>query len=314
MVRPPAPCNNQLMKQQTIVESASMAAPLDALPVFLAVARLRSFSAAATQLNLDRSRVSRIIASLEERLGAALFTRTTRHVRLTPEGLELQGRVAPAMVALTEAFARLDHLADHAVGTVSLTTSPDLARYLVAPHLPSFRQAHPQIRVVLHTSDALLDLTTDNVDLALRLGRPGPLSGVARRLTTLSAAFFASPTYLERRGFPRSLAELSHHETLWPDPPRKTAAFGAESTSSVAPASVSADFGTLAAIARAGGGLALLPTFLAQDDLANGRLVRVLDAPGPPTPLYLVSRPERPQPPRVRALQRHLIAALSHRA
>jgi DNA-binding transcriptional LysR family regulator len=305
-------CNNPLMKHQTVVRNASQPPPpLEALPVFIAVARLQSFSAAATSLNLDRSRVSRIIAAMEDRLGLPLFSRTTRHTRLTPEGLELLERIAPAMTTLEQAFGHLDRLADTATGSVTLTASPDLARHLVAPLLPGFRQAHPNVRVELVSTEAVLDLTQDGIDLALRLGRPGRLSGVARKLTTLPAAFFASPTYLERRGLPRTLPDLIHHETLWPRPPRDTAAFGADRSAPAA--SITADFGTLAAIARAGGGIALLPAFIANDDVLGGRLVRVLDAPAPPTPLYLVSRPERPLPPRVTALSRHLVGALTHR-
>jgi len=304
-------CNNPSMKHQTVVENASRSAPpLDALPVFLAVARVQSFSAAAATLDLDRSRVSRIISALEERLAIPLFTRSTRHVRLTPEGLELMERIAPAMLTLEGAFERLHQLADTATGSVTLTASPDLARILVAPHLPGFRRAHPNVRVELIATDSVLDLTAEGIDLALRLGRPGRVSGVAKKLTTLPAAFFAAPSYLERRGLPRGLSDLAHHETLWPRPPRDTAAFGA----GAAPlASVTADFGTLAAIARAGGGVALLPTFMTQDDLASGHLVRLFDAPGGPTPLYLVSRPERPRPPRVAALAGHLVSALTQR-
>ncbi|HRE91043.1 MAG TPA: LysR family transcriptional regulator, partial [Myxococcota bacterium] len=211
-------CNNHLMKHQSVAvfapDSAADRPPLDALPVFLAVAHLQSFSAAAKVMRVDRSRVSRVVAELEARLGVPLFSRTTRQVRLTPEGLELQERVRPAMAALIEAFAHVGDLAAHTTGVVSLTTSPDLARHLIAPLLPGFRQANPTIRVELHTSEAVLDLTEQGIDLALRLGRPGRASGVARKLTTIPAAFFAAPSYLERRGIPRALGELSHHETL----------------------------------------------------------------------------------------------------
>lgn len=303
-------CNNTAMKHKTVADDAPRP-PLEALPVFLAVARLQSFSGAALALRLDRSRVSRIIAQLERRLGVPLFARSTRHVRPTPEGLELLDRVGPAMTSLEQAFERLGHLADTATGMVTLTTSPDLARHLVAPLLPGFRQAHPGVRVEVIATEAVVDLTHDGIDLALRLGRPGRLAGVARKLAPLPAAFFAAPSYLERRGVPRAAADLANHETLWPRPPRDTVAFGADTTTPTA--SITADFGTLAAVARAGGGVALLPLFLAHEDVASGRLVRVLDAPSAPTPLYLVSRPERPLPPRVTALSRHLVGALAHR-
>jgi DNA-binding transcriptional LysR family regulator len=148
------------------------------------------------------------------------------------------------------------------------------------------------------------------VDLALRVGRPGGGSLVARRLGELEAAFFAAPAYLQRRGTPQKLEQLSAHDGLWPAPPKGQRSF-APGEQQPAAAIECADFGLLAEVAKAGGGIALLPTFLAAREVASGALVRVLPAVAlGGAPLYLVSRPLRPLPARVAALRGYLLEAL----
>jgi len=280
---------------------------LDHLPVLAAVARQGSFALAARQLGLDRSRVSRIVGLVEAALGVSLFVRTTRSVRPSPEGAALVERLAPALASIGQALEGASEAAAGPRGTVTLTGSPEVLRVLVAPLLPGFRQSHPGVSVRLLASEAVVDLARAGVDLALRLGRPGPGSGVARRLGAVAAGFYAAPGYLERRGVPRALTDLARHEGLWPTPPRGTAAFDL-GHGPPPPAAVSADFTSLAAIARAGGGVALLPTFLAAEDVEAGRLVRVLaDTATPRAALHLVARPEKPRPERVAALQRWLV-------
>lgn len=298
--------------KSTPIGTPSTGVDLAVLPVFVAVAREASFAGAARRLGLDRSRVSRVIATLESALGQVLFVRTTRSVRATPEALELLERVEPALATLHGALDRAgDRSSDAPRGEVVVTSSPEVARELVAPLVPGFRTAHPGVHVRLVATESVLDLAKHGIDLALRLGRPGQGSGVARRIATLGAAFYAAPSYLERRGVPRGPDDLARHEGLWPSPPRGTAAFGG-SRDRAATAAVTGDFAFLAAVARAGGGIALLPSFLAEDDVARGQLVRVLDGPtAMRTPLYLVTRSERPLPARVTALQRTLVAGLA---
>lgn len=305
--RPPSP----LAPPLKVVSGAFAALDLAALPVFVAVARDSSFALAARRLGLDRSRVSRIIGALEAALGLVLFVRTTRSVRATPEAIELLERIGPALATIRSALDRAGDRADDAPrGEVVVTASPEVARVLVAPLIPGFRAANPGVQVRLLATDDVLDLARAGVDLALRLGRPGPASGVAKRIATLGAGFFAAPAYLTRRGVPRSRDDLAAHEGLWPAPPKGTTAFVARNDRPPA-AAVSGDFSFLAAVARAGGGVALLPTFLADEDVAQGRLVRVLgEAVSERTALYLVTRPERPLPARVAALHRYLVQGL----
>jgi DNA-binding transcriptional LysR family regulator len=287
-------------------------ASLDALEVFRAVAELQSFTKAAARLGQDKSHVSRTVRALEGDLGAALLVRTTRSVRLTREGEALLHRVAPLLRGLEQAITAVPDAAAAQSGEVTVTTTPDLGRARLAPALVGFRAQFPGIRVHVVLAHEVVDLMAQDVDLALRVGRPGGDSIIARKLTELDAGFFASPAYLERRGAPRRIEQLAEHEGLWPQPHRGQRSFAPNRAAT--PASVTCrDFGFLAELARAGGGIALLPTVLAARDVAAGALCRVLpDVIFGGAPLYLVSRP-RPIPPRIEALRGHLLAQLAAR-
>lgn len=282
---------------------------LELLDVFRTVAEARSFTAAAQRLGRDKARVSRMVRALEASLGVTLFARTTRNVRLTAEGEALHQKIAAPLAALAEATTALPDRGAAPSGAVTITCTPDVGRALLAPLLPAFRARYPAVAVRVLLREELVDLTA--VDLALRLGRPGTGAFVARKLRELEIGFFASLAYLERRGFPRTLDELASHEGLWAEPPRGTRAF-APRRPPPRPAIASTDFGLLAEIARAGGGIAALPTYLAARDVATGALHRILpDVTVGGAPLFLISPPVRGLAPRVAALRDHLREGLA---
>ncbi len=278
---------------------------LNHLAVFQAVAETQSFTKAAGRLGLDKSRVSRALRALEDSLGTTLLARTTRTVRLTAEGEALLRQVAPLLSGLRAAMAGAPDKPALPTGEVTLTAPPEVGRALLAPVLARFRVRHPLVRVRAVLTYEVVDLLEKGVDLALRVGRPGAGTFVARKLMDLEAGFFASPRYLERRSEPSTLADLERHECLWPPPPRGRGPFGVGRGRPPPAASVEcSDFGFLAELARSGGGIALLPTFVAAQDVALGSLVRVL--PGiafRDAPLFLVSRPGTTVPPRVQVFK-----------
>ncbi len=283
---------------------------LNPLLTFQAVAEAGGVTAAARRLGLDKSRVSRVLTGLEAELGAALFVRGPRSLKLTPEGARLLREVAPHLAGLAQALRGASDRTAPLTGEVAITSTPDLGRSLLAPALATFRVRYPglQVRVVL--GHEVVDLAAAGVDLALRVGRPGPGSHLARKVGEVEAGFYASPEYLARRGVPRRESDLSGHDGLWPVPPRGQRSFAGDGAPPP-PAIACADFGFLAALARAGGGVALLPTFLAGSEVAAGRLQRVLpEVSRAGAPLYLVWRPERPPAPRVVALRSHLVEVL----
>lgn len=279
-------------------------ASLDALKTFLVVAQEGSFTRAAVKLGQDKSQVSRVVRGLEAVLKVVLLARTTRSVKLTPEGEALVARISPLLVGLEEAVSSVPERGEIPSGEVVITATPDVGRALLAPALVGFRARYPSVRVRVVLGNELVNLMGEGVDLALRVGKPGGQGLVARKLDELDAGFFASHAYLERRGTPKRLEDLAQHETLWPTPAKGQRSFAPGPVTTKA--SVTGEFGFLAELARAGGGIALLPTFLAPE----GVLTRVLpEFVLGGAPLYLVSRPHRPLPPRVAALRTHLITS-----
>ncbi|WP_426745862.1 LysR family transcriptional regulator [Myxococcus faecalis] len=280
---------------------------LNHLTVFLAVAQTRGYTQAAKRLGVDKGHVSRVVRALETELGVVLLTRTTRAVALTVAGEQLLSRIAEPLAALESATTSLEDRPVTPSGLVTVTTTPDLGRTVVAPLVAAFRARYPLVRVRLVLESSVVALAATRSDLALRVGalRPGPYK--ARKLGTLEAGFFASPRYLASRGSMKSMSELARHDGLWPSTQPGRKSFAAKKDSP--PAAVECeDFGALLELARNAGGVALLPTFLAARDVAQGTLVRVLsDLTFPGTPLSLVTLPERPLAPRVVAMQDFLI-------
>lgn len=286
-------------------------ASLELLRVFHAVAEARSFTLAARKLRIDKSNASRIIRALEREVGSALLVRTTRSVRLTAEGEGLFQRIAAPIAALEQAVAAVPDREAVPTGSVALTTTPDLARAVVAPALVGFRARYPGISIRIVVAAEVVDLARERVDLALRVGDPGTKSQIARKVGDLEVGMYAAPSYLERRGTPETLATLGGHDGLWPVPPREQRTFY---RAPPAPAIECSDFAVLAELARGGAGVALLPTFVAARDVASGALVRVArDTVFSSAPMYVVSRPERPLPRRIALLRDHLVETLSVR-
>lgn len=281
---------------------------LNHLAAFQAIAQAASFTKAAHRLGMDKAHLSRVLRALEQSLGVVLLTRTTRTVSLTAEGERLLQQISDPLQRLAAATAGVPDRQAAPSGEVSLATTPDLGRTLLPPLLAAFRTQFPLVRVRLSLEQEVVGLQQSRSDLALRVGRARAGALKVRRLGELRAGFFASLRYLTQRGTPVTVKALGAHDGLWPlaRPGRRSFA----SAGPPPPAAISCDdFGALAALARAGCGVAVLPLFLARADVEQGLLVRVL--PGVAlggAPLSLVTAPERPLPPRVAALRDFLIA------
>ncbi len=174
-----------------------MADQLSALRLFVRVARTGSFSRVAREQAIAQPTVSRIIAGLEQEIGAALFTRTTRALSLTDAGAAYLERVEPLLDALDEA----NHDArgtGELRGVLRVGLSSTLAVRMVIPVLPTFADAHPALRIELLIDDRRQDLVVDGVDVALRFGAMPDSSAVAKKIATWPRAIAASPGYLDK--------------------------------------------------------------------------------------------------------------------
>lgn len=258
---------------------------LDALRLFAAVAERRSFSRAASELGLHRSAVSRRVAALEQSLGVELLIRTTRRVEPTTAGRRLLADVAPLLEQLEAAVLALPESGGAPAGPLRISAPPDVGMWLLPAALGELAEAHPAVRPSVHLSNRVVDLEREGFDVALRivLGRRSDSRLRARRIGTIRSGLYAAPTYLARRGAPETLDQVAEHTLVGlsgmvPD------GLDAETVVSAG------DMLLAAELAKRGVGVAFLPTFLADEAVAAGALVRLLggDEPRAEAGLYLV--------------------------
>jgi len=247
------------------------------LPAFVAVAETLSFRGAAGRLGVTPAAVSRTIQRLEERLGTALFRRTTRRVGLTAEGerFAVRCREALAQVALAHEEIRNAKSAPH--GTLTVTASPIVAPILV-PRMARFTGRYPSLRVDLRLTDVVVPLGEGGIDVAVRLGPTGDPNAVARVLMRTRWITVASPAYLARRGTPRTVDELAGHDCLRFVPPSgKPTRWTFKSGTFVAkgPFDVNAGDALLSAVVN-DLGIAQIFDFMCVDELRDKRIVEVL--------------------------------------
>jgi DNA-binding transcriptional LysR family regulator len=183
---------------------------IDALRMFVKVAELASFTRAAEHLGLSKARVSTRVHELELELGSRLLQRSTRAVRLTSDGEELLVR-ARQLVTDADELAAMFQAPSMLRGRVRVDLPQSLARSLFIPRLPEFLAAHPQLELLLSTTDRRVDVIREGFDCVLRVGKLGDSGLVARRLGEMPMMNVASPGYLKKYGTPRSLDDLDGH-------------------------------------------------------------------------------------------------------
>jgi len=286
---------------------------LEGLAIFAKVAELRSFSAASAELGLSKPTVSKAVGRLEARLGTRLFNRTSRRLALTDAGRMLLER-ASRMLSEAEA-AESEARAQSAVprGRVRLAVPMSFGLQEVAPALPDFFARYPDISVDLHLSDATVDLIGEGFDLALRIAALADSSLLARRLCAVPRVVVAAPSYLTAHGTPKHPRDLTAHACLGyaylpaADVWRFKNRAGEEIAVRTSGPMRANNADALMPALLAGYGLAVQPTFLVRDALAQGRLAAVLTEWSPPEiALHLVMPPGGPRPARVEALAEFL--------
>jgi DNA-binding transcriptional LysR family regulator len=291
----------------------------EALAIFAKVVELRSFAAAAAELALSKATVSKAVGRLEERLGARLFNRTSRRLALTDAGQSLVERATRVLAEAQAAEEEASSQSSAPRGLVRMAVPMSFGVDSLAPVLPGFFAAYPDVSIDLHLSDATVDLVGMGFDLALRVASLPDSSLVARRLRAVKRHVVASPGYWDQHGHPSHPASLAEHRGLTyghqaaPETWRFTK--GGEEAS-VRPRSViRANNGdVLVPSLIAGVGVAVLPDFIVGAAVADGRQEEVLtDWIATPIALHLVMPPGGPRPTRVEALASYLTKALGSR-
>lgn len=186
---------------------------LSALRLFVRVAHTGSFSRAARDLRLSQPSASRIVATLEKEVGAALFTRSTRALALTEAGAQYLARVEPALADLDEA----DHAArgtGELGGRLRVAASSSYSVRVLIPKLRAFLDRHPRLRVEILTRDDWQALIREGIDVAFRFGPLPDSTATARRLGATARVLVASPAYLRRAGRPAAPADFATHSLV----------------------------------------------------------------------------------------------------
>jgi DNA-binding transcriptional LysR family regulator len=183
---------------------------IDSIRMFLKVAELASFTRAAEHLGLSKARVSTAIQSLEGEIGSRLLQRTTRAVRLTTDGEDFLAR-ARQLINDADELAGMFQAPSTLRGRVRMDVPQSLARSLFIPRLPELLASHPQLEVLLSTTDRRVDVVREGFDCVVRVGKLADSGLVARRLGELSMMNCASPGYLRKHGTPRVLEDLDEH-------------------------------------------------------------------------------------------------------
>ena len=288
------------------------------LQVLVHTARGGTLTAAARTLGITPAAASATLKRLEAQLGTRLFERSTRAMRLTPQGQILLDYATRAFELLDEGQSQVQ--ADRAtlVGTVRVAAPSDLTRNVLLPLFDEFMQAHPGLQLQLSVADRVLDVTRDEVDVAIRYGALADSRLVARTLAQAYPVCSASPDYLRRHGTPRTPQELAQHNCITFDRGgRRHRAWRfcrdgqwtevrVDGDRSVDDASLAREW------AIAGRGIILKSEIDQRRDLASGALVALLtDWRTEPYPLHALLPSGRFVPNRVRALVDFLVARFS---
>jgi DNA-binding transcriptional LysR family regulator len=284
---------------------------LAGMRLFTRVVDAGSFSEAGRVLGMAPSSVSRQISALEDSLGTQLLNRTTRKLSLTEAGGLFHARVQRILLDVEDATQAVTQLEAAPRGTLRLNVPVGFGNYHVASALPLFLKRYPDVTVELSLSDNFIDLIEEGVDVAVRIGALRDSTLVARRLADNRRLVYGSPDYLRHHGRPRTPQDLTQHQCVVyryrPGPQSWLFEKDGQRLEMTVTGPVSANNSeSLHKMILGGAGLAMLPTWMAYEDVAAGRLVPLLmDWTMSPTSLesgiHVVYPENRHLSPKVRA-------------
>jgi len=293
---------------------------LDEMTLLIRVADTGSMTLAARQMHLTPAAVSAAVRRVEEAIGVRLFDRTTRSVQPSDEGLVVLDACRDVVERWQSTLEDVRGGTHEVVGTVHISAPADTTYQVVGPTVVALADAHPELQVIVHSSDAVQHLHRDAIDMAIRYGPLQDSSLTARKLADQPGILVASPSYLRQRGVPQTPADLSHHRcitlqlssvpvTAW------TLSDGSTGHDVELRDPLCGDGYLARRWAIEGVGIAMKSLFDVIDDLEVGRLVRVLPRHiFRRTAIHAVFPSRRHLASRVRALDSALALAFTSRA
>ncbi len=280
---------------------------IDAMRIFVAVAEAGSFTAGARRLGISTALASKQLRKLEEHLGVRLLNRTTRSLTLTEVG---QGYLIEAQrlvedVESVEALVR--DRGQTPRGHLILSAPVTYGEMYLTDTVSRFLARHPEVSVELRLTDRRVSLVEEGIDLAVRIGVMDEDSMIARRLTKVQLTVCATPSYLARRGCPSTPEELADHDCILDTNYRTPKDWRFEAAGRSHRVQVAGRFAANSAravrsLVLAGAGIALLPVFALREELAEGRIIPLLqDFALPTLDLYALYPERRLLAPKIRA-------------
>lgn len=290
----------------------------DKLRIFHMVAKAGSFTHAGETLNLSQSAVSRHISSFEEDLGITLFHRHARGLILTEQGEMLFNTTSEIFAKMVMIEGQLSDARDDQGGPLSLTMPEFMATSWLAPHLPEFTSAHPDISISLLLDDRIFNLGMREADAAIRLHQPEQSDLIQRQIGTIHFSICAHSSYLKKHGTPKKLDDLKKHTIIaYPDQSlvpyknpnwliEKAGIPLADNSRVIQINSVSTIYGTI----KSGAGIGVIPKFMAE---SCADLVEILpDVPRKSVGIYFVYPEERRHSRRISTFRDFIIERIAH--
>lgn len=260
-----------------------------ALKMFVETVDAKGFSAAARQLGVATSSVTRMIDALEAQLGTVLLNRSTRQVTISDAGAAYYLLARKILDDMAEADATVMDSEDEPSGPLRVSVPTAFGRRVIAPHLAGFMARHPRLELDITLTDTVVDLFADRVDLSIRLGTAAPMDGVVcRPISQFRRRVVASAQYLSAHGQPQIPQDLSGHDCLrfnFGNPQQAWTFVGDRGDIRVPVRGrfKSNNAEVLRELVLAGSGIALLPDWLVGEDIAEGRLLELFaDTPAHP--------------------------------
>jgi len=275
---------------------------LRSMEVFVAAVDSGSFTAAAERFGISAVMVGKHVRELEQRLGAALLTRTTRRQSLTEIGRQYAEQCRAILAQIDAAERGAETLRGAPRGVLKVSCAVSFGMDWLAPMIADYLEQYPEVSIDLNLNDRMIDMVEEGFDVAVRIGTLEDSSLVARPLGPYGVVICGSPDYLARRGVPKVPADLAHHECLefsgWV-PAARWRLKGEKDARDVPLSRLRANNSyALKQAALAGFGLVMQAEVILAQDIAAGRLVRVLDDYLPvPRPMHLLyPRARQPTP------------------
>lgn len=289
---------------------------IQGMQVFLKVAQAGSLSAAAAQLGLSKSSVSKHISALERRLGVLLLNRSTRRLSLTELGTAYRDHSARILADIEETEQAIQAHTTRAKGRLKVNAPMSFGILHIAPLLPGFIAAHPEVEIDLVLNDRRVDLIDEGFDLAIRIGQLDDSNLIARKLASVGFACAASDSYLARRRPPEVPEDLTRHNCLRYTYNRTPGEWQFSRDGATRSVRISGSFQAnngeaLREAALGGLGIIYQPVFIIAAELRAGRLSPLLEAWSTPMiDIHAVFPEQRQLQPKLRHFVDHLALAL----